>query len=406
MRVATIFAGVPNPWQSGATLQHWALLSALRSAGHDVAVVSLPWESDQEDEARLAAVRGLGVALRVVEREPLAPPPGRWRARLAYARTLLWPGDEALFPAVAHEQATLAALADEQPDVVLAHGTPAIAAARHARFPKLALAGDPPGTSRRLRARWDPPTALLQRLGTWTYARRADARIYALLRGYDSVGIFGAHYAELAQRQGVAAWYAPSPVEDPQPSRPAERRPGPPRILLIGHLRGIATISGLHVLVDHVLPALDAGLGPDGYEARIVGAYDPPEALREALRQPAVTLTGPLEPPDEEFLAADVVLVPTPIETGPRVRILTAFAYGCCVVAHRANALGIPELEDGENALLADTDGLAGATVRALRDPALRQRLGAAGRALYEATFTPEQAGGRIVRELEALVAR
>jgi glycosyltransferase involved in cell wall biosynthesis len=257
-----------------------------------------------------------------------------------------------------------------------------------------------------LRAKWDPPGARLQRLGSWSYARRADARIYALLRHYDSVGIFGAHYADLAKRHGVAAWYAPSPVEDPRPSPRGERAPGPPRILLIGHLRGIATISGLHVLVDDVLPRLDAELGREGYEARIVGAYCPPESLRESLQHPAVRLTGAVEPPDEEFLGADVVLVPTPIETGPRVRILTAFAYGCCVVAHRANALGIPELEDGVNVLLADTRGLAAATLSALRDAALRQRLGAAGHALYESRFTPEAAGGGIVRRLEELVAR
>ncbi len=250
---------------------------------------------------------------------------------------------------------------------------------------------------------WDPPAALLQRLGSWSYARRADARIYGLLRRYDSVGIFGAHYAELARRHGVKAWYAPSPIEDPHVLRPGERPSGPPRILLIGHLRGIATISGLRVLVDDVLPRLDAELGSGGYEARVVGAYAPPEALRGALRHPAIRLTGAVEPPDEEFLGADVVLVPTPIETGPRVRILTAFSYGCCVVAHRANALGIPELADGENALLAETDSLAAATLRALRDPPLRERLGAAGRELYEARFTPERAGGRIVRELEEL---
>ena len=137
-----------------------------------------------------------------------------------------------------------------------------------------------------------------------------------------------------------------------------------------------------------------------------MGAYDPPAALRESLRHPAVRLTGHVEPPDDEFLGAEVVLVPTPIETGPRVRILTAFAYGCCVVAHQANALGIPELADGENALLAETDGLVAATLRALRDRPLRERLGAAGRGLYEARFTPERAGGRIVRALEETAAR
>jgi glycosyltransferase involved in cell wall biosynthesis len=418
MRVATIFAGVPNPWQSGATLQHWALVTALRDAGHDVVLLALPWEGDLEDEARVAAVRDLGVEVRVVDPDvPARPVASRWRARRDYARALVWPDDETLFPAVAYASATTAALLEERPDALVAHGTPAIAATYRAPFPKLALAGDPPGTSRRIRARWDPlhpwslrREALLYRLGIATYAFRADRRIYAMLRGFDSVGIFGAHYAKLARRNGVAAWYAPSPVEDPVGPEWRERREAAPpnekpRVLMIGHLRGVATISALHVFVDDVLPKLDAALGSDGYEVHVAGAYDPPAALRDALDHPAVFLRGHVEPPDDEFLRADCLLVPTPVPTGPRVRILTAFSYGCCVVAHEANALGIPELVDGQNVLLTGTEGLADATVRALRDPELRARLGAAGRAVYEERFTPEKAGGRIAAEVERLAS-
>jgi glycosyltransferase involved in cell wall biosynthesis len=101
-----------------------------------------------------------------------------------------------------------------------------------------------------------------------------------------------------------------------------------------------------------------------------------------------------------------VLLVSTPVETGPRVRILSAFSYGCCVVAHEANRLGIPQLVHEENVLLSDTAGLARETLRALADPELRARLGRRGRELYESDFTPEQAGTTIVQELERLAAR
>ena len=176
---------------------------------------------------------------------------------------------------------------------------------------------------------------------------------------------------------------------------------------MIGHLRGIATISGLRVFVDSMLPVLSEQLGADAFEARIVGGYDPPEHLRKPLRHPAVTLTGHVEPPDDEFLSAAVVLVPTPIRTGPRSRIITAMSFGCCVVAHRANGLGIPELVHGHNALLAgDGPGLVDAVVTALADPELRARLGRNARRTYETTFTPERAGARIVSALEAVVRR
>src|SRR5438067_13726404 len=99
---------------------------------------------------------------------------------------------------------------------------------------------------------------------------------------------------------------------------------------MIGHLRGISTIAGRQVLVDDVLPRLAGELGPGCYEAHVIGDYKLSEPLRTALDHPAVRLRGRIEPPDDEFLRADVVLVPTPIRTRPRVRILTAFSFGCC----------------------------------------------------------------------------
>ena len=93
----------------------------------------------------------------------------------------------------------------------------------------------------------------------------------------------------------------------------------------------------------------------------------------------------------------------TPVPTGPRIRILTGMSFGCCVVAHEANRLGIPALVHDENVLLGESEHLADLTIAALRNPALRGRLGEAGRRLYESRFTPERAGARLVEELERL---
>jgi glycosyltransferase involved in cell wall biosynthesis len=419
LRVATVFAGVPNPFQAGGPLTHWALLGRLVETGHDVLFCSLPWEGDRNRAERLEALRELGV--RIAALPPQAERTsgdGRWRARLEYARALTWPADETLFPTTRYEAALHEALASERPEAVLAHGTPAVTASCRAPYPKLALMSDPPGLSRRLRTQYEPTypwrlgrNELLYRIGATSYGRRADRRILAVLRHYDSVGVFAAHHAEWAARHGVNAWYASSPITDAAGPHWRERRAAlppneRPRILMIGHLRGISTISGLHVLVRHVLPRLDQELGPGGYELHVVGDYEPPEPLRDALSHPAVRLRGHVEPPDEEFLRADVLLVTTPVPTGPRIRILTGMSFGCCVVAHQMNRLGIPALVHDENVLLGGSDDLAGLTVRAARDPALRARLGEGGRRLYESRFTPERAGTPVVEELERIAGR
>jgi glycosyltransferase involved in cell wall biosynthesis len=110
---------------------------------------------------------------------------------------------------------------------------------------------------------------------------------------------------------------------------------------------------------------------------------------------------GHVERPAEEFASAHALLVPNAISLGVRVRIVTAFSYGACVVSHRANAEGIPELEHERNALLGSSgEELADAVVRALGDDGLRARLGAEGRATYERLFAPPVAVGRIREEL------
>jgi glycosyltransferase involved in cell wall biosynthesis len=116
---------------------------------------------------------------------------------------------------------------------------------------------------------------------------------------------------------------------------------------------------------------------------------------------------GYVEDIHEEFRAADILLVPTPIDLGFRVRIAEGFSFGCCVVAHRANALGMPELCDGETTLMDDTgSGLAEAVVRCLRSTALRDQLGAAARATFEQVLDGRIVCNQMVDELEFLASR
>jgi len=175
---------------------------------------------------------------------------------------------------------------------------------------------------------------------------------------------------------------------------------------MIGHLRGIGTISGLHLFVPSILPRLTEALGSDGFEVHLVGGHEPPLEFAEGLRHPAVQVRGQIIDPAEEFFDADVLLAPNPTTTGASARILSGLTFGNCIVAHTDSLVGIPELVDDENCLLAaDGAGLADKTLRALREVALRDRLGSNARRLYERSFSPPVAAAQIVRELERLRA-
>jgi hypothetical protein len=183
-----------------------------------------------------------------------------------------------------------------------------------------------------------------------------------------------------------------------------QAEPGPPRVLMIGHLRGIGTISGFHLFVPEILPALTRELGADGFEVHLVGGQDPPVQFVEGLRHAAVRLRGQISSPEHEFFSSHVLLAPNPTTTGASARILSGLTFGSCIVAHTDSVVGIPELEHGHNSLMAaDGASLARLTVTALRDRELRDRLGDGARALYESSFRPPVAAGRIVDELERL---
>ena len=409
MRVAFVMGGIPSLGYSGSTIAAWTILTELLAAGHEASAVLLPEPAlrDEDTAPRLAALERAGLDVHVVDVAKGALAGGRWRRRFDFARSLAYPRDEELFPATRARPAVASVIRTSGADGVIAFAMEAIAAVDPATAPPaLALLSHPPGVSRRVRLRYLPAGGAVGRLSQRSYLAYADRRAARLLRAFPSVGVFSRRHADWARARGAPAWYAHFPMPDPGPVPPA--RPGErPRILMIGHLRGIGTISGLEPFAYDILPALDRRLGPDGFHVHVVGGHDPPPAFAEALRHPAIRLRGQVADPGVEFLAADVLLAPNPTVTGASARIVSGLSYGACIVAHTDSLVGIPELAHGENCLLgANGPALADETLRALADPELRERVGTSARALYERAFSPPVAARRIVREIESLAGQ
>ena len=103
------------------------------------------------------------------------------------------------------------------------------------------------------------------------------------------------------------------------------------------------------------------------------------------------------------YAAADVVVLPSLWESFGNIS-MEAMAFAKPVVASRVG--GIPEVvADGETGLLVppkDPGAIAAAILQLLRDPALRQRMGEAGRARMKEHFTMD----RVAREVETVYAR
>ncbi|MBI3457054.1 MAG: glycosyltransferase family 4 protein [Candidatus Rokubacteria bacterium] len=403
MKVAVATEGFPSPTSGGGALTVWSLLRYLVEAGHRVSVLVLddffPSPSRLSREQRIADVMALGVSV-----VPVQPEAGAVRAE----RSIL-PRLQHYYRGIALRPQLEQSLRAWSPDVVFAYHFDALAAVYGTDIgPVVAAVGDPSHLPLYYRWRGERPRL------TKSYLRLTAGTAVALLcqprymRSMMSraarTGAFAAHHAAWFRRIGVrhCQYFRTPVIDDAGRDWEARRRAYEPRrtkfkLLLIGHLEGIATLSGLHLFARSVLPVLERRLGPDRFDVHIVGGHAAPPELQRLLSRPVVRMRGQLEPASEEFLSCDVLVVPTPIELGVRVRILTGFSFGCCLVTHRANQAGIPELQHGVNALLAgDGEDMAEMIIEALDDGGLRDELGKNARVTYEENFAIDVAGRRL----------
>ncbi len=173
------------------------------------------------------------------------------------------------------------------------------------------------------------------------------------------------------------------------PWRPRPERAERPEIAFSGNLEYEPNVSAVRFFAGEVWPRLAARY--PGLAWRIIGK-NPQAVARYVEGGTGIVLSGEVQDAVEELAAAKVVVVPLLAGSGTRFKIVEAWAAGRAVVSTTLGAEGLPG-RDGEHLALADSGEAFARTVGRLLDSAEeRARLGAAGRTLYEARLTWEQA--------------
>jgi len=420
MHVAFVAPFLPAHAERGVLMHTWAMLKALTRAGHRVTLCAIRPPNESPDEActeqrRISDLHELGVGVELL-RHPRAKKLSPWRRRFETVRRVshraLRARVELFYPMASASEGVARLIGGLQPDVVVVYKLEALSATRGLRnVPRIALFIDLPhlmAKYRRAHVRWTT-RSLLWLLAAPTI-RHEIACMTELLQPCEGIVNFAAHHAQWLTRRGLACRYLRVPLDDQTAGRRAwqgarQASGSRPRILLPGHLKATAALRGLRLFAGETLPILERALGPTGFEVHLVGAGTPPADLARRLARPSIVQRGFLAGGiAEELLSAHLLLVPTPIKYGMHTRIIEGFAYGCCVVAHNATALAIPDMVHEDNVLLAANGReLADAILRALRDEALRRRLGQRARETYEERFSVETAGARFVEAVEQL---
>jgi glycosyltransferase involved in cell wall biosynthesis len=173
-------------------------------------------------------------------------------------------------------------------------------------------------------------------------------------------------------------------------------------LLFVGAMHRDTNVDAVRHFCAEVLPRIRAEVPATTFT--IVGG-EPTDVVRQLGAETGVQVTGFVAALEPYYGAATVFVAPLRITGGIAGKTIDAMAAGCPVVT---TALGNDGLgaTPGRHLLVADTpEDFAAAVVRLLRDPALRRRLGDAGREFVVERFAPAVSAAALEREHTALAA-
>lgn len=160
-------------------------------------------------------------------------------------------------------------------------------------------------------------------------------------------------------------------------------------IVFVGGYSWFPNTDGMEFFAQQVLPLIRAE--EPNVAVRWVGKA--PDEARTRFAELGVEMTGYVDDIRPEVLGSRVVVVPLRVGGGTRLKILDAWAMGKAVVSTSVGCEGL-RTRHGENILIADTPAeFAQATLRVLRIPTLRRRLGAEARRTAEQHYDWDSLG-------------
>lgn len=393
MRVLAISTWWPEPADNGSRLRIARLLGAL-SETHELHLVALQQQSaTAEQQARLrercASVVGL--------------PERHWTPQRRELIRSLWHAEPASVRATYHRE--LAELVQRQaaairPELVIAFQ---LGAAPYARLVSTGARVLEEVEVTRILEQWTRQRQPLRKLRAWLTWHKQRRYVQALLHDFDACTVVSA--AEQAAVRALAPAGMPIAVvpngADVAATLTSAPLPEPDTLIYPGALSYDANYDAMQHFVHAILPRIRA----QRPQVRLLITGHATAEQRAALRADGVEWTGYV--PDVRPLVARAwgEVVPLRLGGGTRLKVLEALALGTPIISTAKGVEGL-DLQPEQHLLLADApDDFARATLRLLREPALRARLAAAGQQVVRERYDWRQIGGQFRSMLAETVA-
>jgi len=425
MRIIVLSNQFPYPTGFGSAVHLWSITETLIKRGHEVHFCCYGYDKDNNLGEWYGAdvpfpvqkLKSKGVMLYFVPKiEPKLQK--LWPSRMGVLRKILFPTSKDYYSGALYTEKISEIVSKIAPDAIVAWTVDSVAALPLPLFsdtPRMVSLVDLDHLVRAFKRIYKPTTHSKRKYESLLneFAQRNFSRIVVnLLRGCDIVVDHAAQHCRWLQSKGLKQVnYFPVPVLDSVGTLWRECRlkesnlKKKMKVSLIGNVNGIATLSGLYFFANEIIPEIERLEIKTDFEIDIIGGGEIPAELLKAFDRPYIIIRGYVDDIQKEYLSTDVLFVPTPIDLGFRTRISEGFSFGCCVVAHSANAAGMPEIHDGKNALLASSGNmLTDALVKCLNSAELRYQLGTSARETFERELDGEMICTKMIEQLETLI--
>lgn len=278
----------------------------------------------------------------------------------------------------------------------------------HLRIPVVAYTAKPRYEAAMVRLRHEmgggSTLRLLRRLNSQRLAHQRRRHLDRVRR-FAALSNIDAKDARAYNSEGVPCEYVPNTWGDPfgDDWRVRRRAIESETLNIFGSFSTLTSTGnqiGISYWTNKVVPLLsDMLTGPWVINVYGKGAERLPTSLRLRLNHPNIRLCGFVADIDREFLRNQIFLLCNNAGpySGGYTRVIYAMAAGSCLVAHRNLADSMPEVVDGQNALLCDSPAdFATAIQRLSVSPKLREQIATGARETYLYHYRPEVVGATL----------
>jgi len=172
----------------------------------------------------------------------------------------------------------------------------------------------------------------------------------------------------------------------------------PHSLVFLGSMDWMPNIDACCHFVENIFPAIKKTF-PNA-TLTILGR-NPTQRIKDLQKiETGIFITGTVTDIRPHLAEAEVMIVPLRIGGGTRIKIYEGMATGIPIVSSTIGAEGLP-VTDGENIFLADSpEDFARAIFKLFEKAALRQKMGANGRALVQRHFSWESLRAILLRDV------